>query len=236
MSWAPKPDPYPWDTIELVIGGIIPIGLIVVGTLGNILCIGILLSKTNRQSSTNVYLIFLCLMDTISLYQWNLSRALQVFVNSQTTMWGSSLIMCKLSQFFPYYSLHTSAMFLTFVELDRACLLRSIWYKNKVARSKIALTFCIFILLILFSLDGFLFGLGFEYFTYNNSTVIMQKNITCYYSLNIKLNNFYAIQYPWVSVKLIRIQMNIINLNTDSSGYYVFTTILCHSYFYTMYN
>ncbi|CAF3313652.1 unnamed protein product [Rotaria sp. Silwood2] len=123
-TWTPKPDPLPWDTIELIIGGIIPIGLIVIGTLGNILCIGILLSEAHRQTSTNVYLIFLCLMDTISLYQWNLSRALQVFTNNKQTMWGSSLIMCKLSQFFPYYTLHTSAMFLTLVELDRACLLR----------------------------------------------------------------------------------------------------------------
>ncbi|CAF3685009.1 unnamed protein product [Rotaria sp. Silwood1] len=200
-TWTPKPDPLPWDTIELIIGGIIPIGLIVIGTLGNILCIGILLSEAHQQTSTNVYLIFLCLMDTISLYQWNLSRALQVFTNNKQTMWGSSLIMCKLSQFFPYYTLHTSAIFLTFVELDRACLLRSIWFKNKIARPRIALIISILILICFLAIDGFLFGLGFETSTYNNSTGTVQTKVSCFYSLNTDFYNFYV--YPYITMHLV---------------------------------
>jgi hypothetical protein len=92
-------------------------------------------------------------------------------------------------------------MFLSFVELDRACLLRSRWYKRKLARSSVALIICIIILLILFVLNGFLFGLGFDYSTYDNTTGTYQTTVACYYSMNVALNNFYAIQYPWVSIK-----------------------------------
>jgi hypothetical protein len=200
-SWIRQEDPYPYETINLVISGIIPIFLIVIGTFGNLISVIILLSKGNRRTSTNIYLIFLCLMDTISLYQWNLSNALYTFTNGQKTIWGQSLFICKLSQFFPFYTLHTSAMFLSFVELDRACLLRSRWYKRKIARSSVALIISIIILLILFALNGFLFGLGFEYSTYENTTGAYQTTVACYYSMNIALNNFYGIQYPWVSIK-----------------------------------
>jgi hypothetical protein len=200
-SWERKPATGPYQTVELIISGIIPVFLMVIGTFGNLIVVVILLNKENRRTSTNIYLIFLCLMDTLSLYQWNLTNALYTFTNGQKQVWDGSIIMCKLSQFFAFYTLHTSAMFLTLVELDRACLLRSGWYKRKIAIPRVAFTFCAIILLILFALNGFLFGLGFEYSTYNNGTGLQQIDIACYYSLNVELNNFYSIQYPWVSIK-----------------------------------
>ncbi|CAF1393367.1 unnamed protein product [Rotaria sordida] len=121
--WIRKKDPAPYETIELIISVIIPMFLIVIGTFGNLISIIVLFNKENRRTSTSIYLIFLCLMDTISLYQWNLSRATYTFTNGKS-IWDESLVMCKLSQFFAFYTLHTSAIFLTFVELDRACLLR----------------------------------------------------------------------------------------------------------------
>ena len=201
-SWVQTRNSPPYETAEMIVGGIIPIVLIVVGTLGNLICLVILLNKENRQTSTNIYLIFLCLMDTISLYQWNLSRTLDTFTDGQRTMWGQSLVMCKLSQFFPFYTLHTSAMFLTFVELDRACLLRSAWYKRKIARPRIALIICIIILVILFGLNGFLFALGFEYTVSDSNTGNVQTAVACYYSLNAGLNEFFGIKFPWVSISL----------------------------------
>ncbi|CAF1002959.1 unnamed protein product [Rotaria sp. Silwood1] len=200
-SWYRKKDPAPYETAELIISGIIPIFLIVIGTVGNLISIIVLLNKQNRRTSTNIYLIFLCLVDTISLYQWNLSNAVYTFTDGQKQIWNRSLFICKLSQFFPFYTLHTSAMFLTFVELDRACLLRSRWYKIKIARPRVAFIICVIILLILFIVNGFLFALGFEYSTYDNSTGIIQTSVACYYSLNIELNNFFAVEYAWVSIK-----------------------------------
>ncbi|CAF1028548.1 unnamed protein product [Rotaria sordida] len=202
-SWNRKKDSAPYETAELIISGIIPIFLIVIGTVGNLISIIVLLNKENRRTSTNIYLIFLCLMDTISLYQWNLSNAIYTFTDGQKQIWGQSLFICKLSQFFPFYTLHTSAIFLTFVELDRACLLRSRWYKIKVARPRVAFIICVIILLILFILNGFLFGLGFEYSTYDNSTGTTQTTVACYYSLNIGFNNFFNIQYAWIHLVIM---------------------------------
>jgi hypothetical protein len=201
-SWTRHPDPQPYETIELVISGIIPICLMVIGTLGNLLCVVILLKKGNRKTSTNIYLIFLCIMDTLSLYQWNLTYTVYTFTGGALQITNQSLFLCKCSEFLCFYTLHTSAMFLTLVSVDRACLLWSRWYKRKIARGRVALIFCIIILLVLFGLDGFLFGLGFDYTTYDNSTGIQTTVVACYYSLNNNLNEYFANQYGWVTIKL----------------------------------
>ena len=94
-------------------------------------------------------------MDTISLYQWNLSYIVFGFTGGKQRITNQSLFLCKWGAFLSFYTLHTSAMFLTLASLDRACLLWSRWYKLKIARARIALVICIIILLILFGLNGF---------------------------------------------------------------------------------
>lgn len=199
-SWHRKTDPSPYEIAEFVISGVLPIGLIVVGTIGNLMSILILLLKDNHRISTNIYLIFLCIVDTISLYQWNLSQTIYTLTGGTGTIWGNSVIMCKLSEFFAFYSLHTSAMFLTFVQLDRAFVLYNRWYKAKVAYPFVALIICAVILVVLFALNGFLLGLGFEYSSYNNSTDRWETNVVCYYTMNKPLNDFFSFEYAWVSL------------------------------------
>ena len=201
-SWTRTLNPEPYEVAEFVVSGVIPIILIVVGTIGNLACVGILLKKKNRKTSTNVYLIFLCIMDTLSLYQWNLTYAVYAFTNGKRNITNQSLFLCKWGEFLSFYTLHTSAMFLTLVSLDRACLLWSRWYKRTIAQARIALIFCILILLILFGLNGFLFGLGIEFTIYDNSTGTSTTTVACFYSLNANLNQFFADQYGWVNMKL----------------------------------
>jgi hypothetical protein len=200
-SWTREQDPAPYETAELIVSGVIPIIFIVVGTFGNLLCVVILLNKKNRQTSTNIYLVFLCIMDTLSLYQWNLDYLVYEFTGGKNQISNQSLFLCKWSQFLSFYTLHTSAMFLTLVALDRVCLLWSGWYKRKVARPRVAVAFCIIVLLVLFALNGFLFGLGVEYTTFDNSTGTQTTVIGCYYSLNANLNQFFSVQYAWVRRK-----------------------------------
>ncbi|CAF1181733.1 unnamed protein product [Adineta steineri] len=204
-SWARTVNPQPYEIAEYIISGIAPIGLIVIGTVGNLLSVLILLKKDNRQTSTNVYLIFLCIMDTLSLYQWNLGNAVYEFTGGTQNISNQSLFLCKWEQFLSFYTLHTSAMFITLVSLDRACLLWSRSYKQKIAQPHIALIFCILVLFILFALNGFLFALGFEYTTYDNNTQTQISVIACYYSLNTGLNNFFSIQYPWIHLVIMYI-------------------------------
>ncbi|CAM4912884.1 unnamed protein product [Rotaria socialis] len=199
-SWHRKKDLPPYETAELIISGIIPMVLIVIGTIGNIMSSLILLKSEKCRLSTNVYLIFLCITDTISLYQWNLSQAIYTFTDGANPGWAQSVFLCKLSAFFGFYTLHTSAMFLTFVELDRAFLLRSRWYKIRIAQPRVALIICALILLVLFALNGFLFWLGFEYSTFNNNTGLQETQVACYYSMDQNLNDFFSIQYSWIHV------------------------------------
>lgn len=202
-SWTRQQDSQPFETIELIVSGIIPIILLVFGTLGNILCTIILLQKRHRQFSTNIYILFLCLMDTLSLYQWNLSYALYTVTGGKQKITDQSLFLCKWGEFLSFYTLHTSAMFLTLASFDRACLLWSGWYKRKVARTPVALIICVIVLLVLFALNGFLFALGIDYTVYNNSTGEQMTIIICYYSLDSQLNHFFANGYTWVSRKEI---------------------------------
>ena len=198
--WYRKKDPFGYEIAELIISVIIPMTYIVIGTLGNILSIIILFGKENRQSSTHIYLIFLCLVDTISLYQWNFSRAYYTFSNG-LPIWADSLTMCKLTQFFAFYTLHTSVMFLTLVELDRSCLLRSRWYKSKVARPIVGWIVCGVILVLIFGIDGILLGLGIEYFISNNQTGAGENVVACYSSWNNHVIDYYNVQFPWVSIE-----------------------------------
>ncbi|UJR27697.1 hypothetical protein I4U23_008974 [Adineta vaga] len=202
-SWYRKKDSVPFETAELIVSGILPIVLIIVGTLGNMLCVIILLKKEHRQTSTNVYLIFLCTMDMLSLYQWNLRDALYQFTDGKLLITNQSLFLCIWHLFLAFYTLHTSAMFLTLIALDRACLLWSRWYKQKIARARIAFIFSIVIFLVLFGLDGFIFGLGFEYQVYDNSTATYITMIGCYYSMNMNLTNFFANQYAWIHLVIM---------------------------------
>ena len=68
-SWARQTDPEPYETVELIVSGIIPIILIIIGTFGNLLGIFVLLKKQNRRTSTNIYLMLFInfLMENIRL-------------------------------------------------------------------------------------------------------------------------------------------------------------------------
>lgn len=129
-----------------------------------------------------------------------------MFTDGKNQVSNQSLFLCKASEFFAFYTLHTSAMFLTLVSVDRACLLWSRRYKRKIARPRVALILCIIILVVLVGLDGFLFELGLEYTIYDNSTGKEVTVVGCYYSYNANLNQFFNDQYAWVSIKL-----NILN-------------------------
>ena len=75
-SWYVKQDPEPYETIELVISGIIPLIYIVVGTLGNLLCVVILLRKQNRKTSTK------CLFNISVYYGYTITLSMEFKIYS----------------------------------------------------------------------------------------------------------------------------------------------------------
>ena len=64
-SWSRKEDISPYETIEFIISGIIPITLIMIGTFGNVLSVMILLNKQNQ----NTYLLKEYTFGTEAMYR-----------------------------------------------------------------------------------------------------------------------------------------------------------------------
>lgn len=204
MSWARKTDDGSYEIAEMILGGIIPIILIVIGTIGNILCINYLLQRKQRRSrSTYIYLIFLFIADTLSLYQWNLNYVVMEFGNGKQLS-DESLFLCRSIAFLSFYTLHLSAIFLTFVSIDRTLILWSRYYRFNLTKRRQAFIISIIVCILLFSIDGFLLSFG-----------IIDKNtnnITCYYTLNNNLLNFYQNIYPWIHLIIMYIIPFIIML------------------------
>ena len=197
MSWVREKDNGPYEIAEMIFGGIIPTILIIIGTIGNILCIICLLRRKHRRSpSTFIYLIFLFLADTLSLYQWNLNYIVAQFGNGNQLS-NESLFLCRSIAFLSFYTLHSSAMFLTLVSIDRTLVLWSQYYRFNMAKRPQAFIISITVLILLFAIDGFILSLG-----------IIDENtnqVICYYSLNENLMNFYVEIYPWIHLIIMYI-------------------------------
>ena len=197
MPWIRKIDPQAFEIVEMVVGGIIPIILIVIGTIGNLLCVNYLLQRRHRQrQSAYIYLIFLCLADTLSLYQWNLNYIVMQFTDGKQLS-DRSLFLCRSIVFLSFYTLHLSAIFLTLVVIDRTLAFWLISYRNHMTNRLPALVISLIVFILLFTLDGFLLSLG-----------ILDKNtkeVICYYSENTNLMHFYTNMYPWIHLIIMYI-------------------------------
>jgi len=186
-----------FEIAEMVFGGILPIILIIIGTIGNILCINYLLQRRQRRSrSTYIYLIFLCLADTLSLYQWNLDYVVMEFGDGKPLS-NRSLFLCRSIAFLSFYTLHLSAVFLTLVSIDRTLILWSRYYRFNMTKCRQAFIISIIIFILLFALDAFILSLGII----NENT----NEVICYYSLNENLLNFFLNIYPWIHLIIMYI-------------------------------
>jgi hypothetical protein len=197
MFWVPKENDGPFEIVEKILGGILPIVLIIIGTIGNIICIICLLRRKHRRApATFIYLIFLFSADTLSLYQWNLNYVVILFGNERQLS-NKSLFLCKSVAFLSFYTLHSSAIFLTLVSIDRTLVLWSRYYRFHMAKRLQAFIISIIVLIILFAIDGFVLSLG-----------LIDENthkVICYYSLNANLMDFYINIYPWIHLILMYI-------------------------------
>ncbi|UJR25334.1 hypothetical protein I4U23_006684 [Adineta vaga] len=190
IFWTKQINDRSFEIAELILGGIIPILLIFIGTISNLLCIFCLLCRKHRRiRSTYIYLIFLFLADTFSLYQWNLNDIFMQF-NNGTQLTNKSLFLCHSIAFLSFYTLHLSALFLTLVSIDRTLLLWSRYYRIHMTKRCHALIISLIVLIALFILDGFLLSLGIREKDTNE--------IQCYYSFNLNLMVFYQTVYPWI--------------------------------------
>ncbi|RNA17879.1 rhodopsin-like protein [Brachionus plicatilis] len=104
---------------------ILPLVIIVLGLFGNCTCF--LIFRLNRQFSkvpSMVFLSFVAIFDTLSLFEWNLNHFLGP--NFGIRLEFQNLFNCKFFVFLQVYSLQVSALLLSIMCIDRYVTISSI--------------------------------------------------------------------------------------------------------------
>ena len=101
-----------FDTLQML--SVISLVLTIVGTLGNSLIFLTCVLRLRKQV-TFVFLAFMSVMDTASLYEWNLAHFIDNYVGR--SYMTPTLVTCRLFDFVQYLTLQSSAWLLvrTFV-------------------------------------------------------------------------------------------------------------------------
>lgn len=130
---------------------------IFLGLIGNSLCFLIFrFSKEFNKIPSMVYLSFIAIFDTLSLFEWNLNHFLRPNFNFEIEF--ISLFNCKFLVFLQYYSLQCSGVLLSIMSIDRffTVILTPANFINKLPFStvKSAYIWCILISCTLFILNS----------------------------------------------------------------------------------
>jgi hypothetical protein len=119
---------------------ILPIILVITGTIGNSLAFYVLTSKRLRNYSTMNYFATLTIVDTVSLYQWNFNFFYRYNLNQNNlNLEETSLFLCRYVSFMAYFSLLTSAWILTLICVDRYLILTNTFWKVNSKKANFSL-------------------------------------------------------------------------------------------------
>lgn len=152
-----------------------PIIIIILGLIGNTICFLMFRfsSKFNKIPSM-VFLSFVAIFDTISLFEWNLNRFL--YPNFLFALENLNLFSCKLVIFIQVFSLHSSANLLSLMCVDRFVSIKAIpgsFYSRlpfSTVKSSFIWSLFITIIMFLFNIHVLIFN--------GNYIKINEKNIT----------------------------------------------------------
>ena len=89
--------------------------LIILGTIGNILACHICLKKSLRQVSTFKLYAFIIMIDTISLYHWNLNNFIDIFF--KLSLENTYLWYCYFASYFQVTTFEISGWILVKLNL-----------------------------------------------------------------------------------------------------------------------
>ncbi|XP_041374201.1 FMRFamide receptor-like [Gigantopelta aegis] len=171
-------------------------GLIVTGTLGNVMSIAVLTRKSMRQSTVSLYLVVLAVVDILVLYTGLLRQWLRVLQG--TDLRNLHPLLCKVHVWMVYFSLDFSSWLLVAVTLERFV---SVWFPHSVKRMCTRTTAGVIIAGIATFLlavnSHFLYGLGDVVYRSGNSTSIQHCA-----SLWSGYETFANTIWPWIDLCL----------------------------------
>ena len=187
---------FPEYKAGIMIWKVVPPILIVVGTIGNILCILVLTRRSIKVSTTALYLTFLAFSDLCVLYT-GLLRQWLIFLFDYDVRHVSNA-GCKLHIWLLYSSLDFSAWILIAVTLERVI---SAWCpysaKTKCSR-KYATVLVVAILIFLLGLNShLLYGMVHkEQFDASTNTTVIGKCV----EINNNYGDFFNLAWPWIDL------------------------------------
>jgi hypothetical protein len=119
--------------------------LMIFGTIGNILCLKILLRKRFRRQSTCQYLCILAVIDILFIYMRS-SRYLYRYVYN-VDLRNTSLWICRTFIFFSSTLSHLASWILVIVSFDRYFIIKNL-YARRQAGSRVFKSTCVLILIV----------------------------------------------------------------------------------------
>jgi hypothetical protein len=100
------------------ITSLIPLFIIFLALIGNTASFLIFrLDKDMKQIPSMIFLSFVCVTDTLSLFTWNLNHYLMI--NHELIIENVNIYMCKIFQFIQFFSLESSGLLLSLISVDR---------------------------------------------------------------------------------------------------------------------
>lgn len=171
---------------------ILPIFLVVLGTIGNLVALYVLTRKRLRTQSTMIYFASLTIVDTLSLYQWNFNFFYKYQVNEHTqNIENQSMFLCSYISYMAHFSMQTSAWILAIISIDRYLIITNSKWKQKYARNikfNLGVIFAVVIVIGLVNLPVALFNGKYSKFQLNydqeNNLMVIQRSskrkIICY--------------------------------------------------------
>lgn len=181
----------------------IPILIIIIGVLGNSASFLIFrFHKDINGISSMVYLSFIAITDTLSLFLWNLDHFTEI--NFHLSIENFSIVSCRIGVFIQYTSLQSSAFLLSMVCIDRYIFIKSLpnsflsRLPFRTARSATIWSLVIIGVIGTINSHILLFAGVYEIKVFQNLTEMRQeKYFVCY-----KYENGFSLSKVWETVHL----------------------------------
>ncbi|CAF5209452.1 unnamed protein product [Rotaria magnacalcarata] len=132
--------------------------LLIWGTIGNSLCLRVLLSKTFYQNSTCQYLAVLAVIDILFIVMRSSKHVYKLF--RDTTIFNTSKWMCRILTFFSSALAHMGSWILVIVSFDRYFIVTSRYRRHNSSFNQVLCSTSILIAIVVLCNIYYSFILG----------------------------------------------------------------------------
>lgn len=195
------------DYFDSSFPGWISVLLLIVGVLGNILCLIVLSQKKMRKNSAFVYLAFLSVVDIFVLLLG--LGDIVVIAYYRYMIRNQNIIICRVHSFLTYVFTHCSSLILALVSIDRAIATNLINFAKTYCKPSMAIKIiCLTLIFTILINFHYLLFLGYEKNEENSTAKIFE----CGSQTGTLYDKFMDPYFEWIDLILYSILPFIIML------------------------